>query len=61
MPTVAHERGFRLFFHSNERMEPPHIHVQYQSSAAKFWIEPVSLARNLGMNAPELRRAALLS
>lgn len=51
------ERGFRLFFHSNENMEPPHIHVKYQSASAKFWIEPVALARNLGMNVSELRKA----
>ncbi|OGR79457.1 MAG: hypothetical protein A3I11_03555 [Elusimicrobia bacterium RIFCSPLOWO2_02_FULL_39_32] len=60
MPTICREKGFRLFFHSNERMEPPHVHVQYQSALSKFWIQPVGLARNLGMNVSELRKASQL-
>jgi hypothetical protein len=36
--------------------EPPHIHVDRDNFSAKFWLEPVSLARNLGFNARELRR-----
>lgn len=58
MPTILYERGFRLFFHSNERMEPPHVHVRYQSALAKFWIQPVGLARNWGMTVSELRKAS---
>ena len=57
MPTILREGGFRLFFFSNEKEEPPHIHVKYQSASAKFWIQPVALARNLGMNTAELRKA----
>ena len=60
MPVVFRERGFRMFFHSNERMEPAHVHVQYQSGLAKFWICPMGLAKNLGMNVSELRKAAEL-
>lgn len=58
MPTIISENGFRLYFYANEGKEPAHIHVQYQSSVAKFWIEPVTLAKNLGMNAAELGKAA---
>ncbi|MEK6646211.1 MAG: DUF4160 domain-containing protein [Candidatus Firestonebacteria bacterium] len=58
MPTIIIEGGFRLFFYSNDKKELPYVHVQYQSSVAKFWIHPVSLARNLGMNVSELRKAS---
>jgi hypothetical protein len=57
MPTILRKHGFRLFFYSNEKDEPAHIHVQYQSATAKFWIQPVSLARNTGMNTLELHKA----
>jgi hypothetical protein len=33
----------------------PHIHVDRAEYSAKFWLEPVALARNLGFRAQELR------
>jgi len=57
MPTILTENGFRLYFFANERNEPPHIHVQYHAAVAKFWIKPVAVAKNMGMNASELRKA----
>ena len=57
MPTILREHGFRLFFYSDEKNEPSHVHVQYQSAVAKFWIQPVALAKNNGMNSVELHRA----
>ena len=57
MPTILTQDGFRLYFYANEGNEPAHIHVQYQEAVAKFWILPVGLAKNLGMNSSELRRA----
>jgi hypothetical protein len=36
--------------------EPPHVHVDRENFSAKFWLQPVSLARNLGFTARELRR-----
>ncbi len=32
-----------------------HIHVRKAGNEAKFWLEPVSLARNDGFNAKELK------
>lgn len=61
MPTVLREGGYRFYFYANEGKEPPHIHVQYGSHTAKFWLEPVVLANNLGMNAKELRKASRLA
>ena len=55
MPTILRAGGHRFFFFSNERNEPPHIHVETAENYAKFWLEPVALARSTGYNAKELR------
>ncbi len=60
MPNIVYEDGYRLFFFSNEGSKPVHVHVQYGSAVAKFWIQPVRLAKNEGLKAMELRRAAVL-
>jgi hypothetical protein len=44
-----------MYFHSHEPNEPPHVHVDRDQSA-KFWLDPVALARNLGFGPAELRR-----
>ncbi len=56
MPTVARIGPYRFFFYGNEGAEPPHIHAQRERRLAKFWLEPVSLARSKGFAAHELRR-----
>ena len=56
MPTVARVGPYRLFFFSNDGTEPPHIHVQRERYLAKFWLQPVALARVSGFRAVELRR-----
>jgi hypothetical protein len=48
MPTVLREGPYRVYFHSHEPNEPPHVHVDRDEQSAKFWIDPVGLARNLG-------------
>jgi hypothetical protein len=54
VPTVHRERGFRFYFWSNERNEPPHIHVESGDGYAKFWLSPVSLVESVGYDASEL-------
>jgi hypothetical protein len=54
MPTVLRIRQFRFFFFSNEVNEPVHIHVESDDKYAKFWLEPVQLAKSVGYNAREL-------
>ena len=39
-----------------EPNEPPHVHVDRDDQSAKFWLNPVTLARNLGFSPVELRR-----
>lgn len=47
---------YRMYFFSHEPNEPPHIHVDRDDQSAKFWLDPVALARNLGFGPAELRR-----
>ena len=54
MPTVLRVGRFRFYFFSNERQEPPHIHVKAAGDQAKFWLEPIALAANYGFSAREL-------
>jgi hypothetical protein len=56
MPTVLRIDGYRFFFYSNEGTEPPHIHVQNAERLAKFWLDPIRLASNIGYNTKELKR-----
>lgn len=58
MPVILRYNGHRFFFYSNEGnpLEPAHIHVSKGGYEAKIWLEPfVSLARNDGFNAKDLR------
>ena len=54
MPTVLRVGRYRLFFFSNEGLEPAHIHVKAGGDEAKFWLNPPSLAANYGFNVREL-------
>ena len=54
MPTVLREKGFRFFFFSGEGREPAHIHVEHAGQYAKYWLEPVRLARSRGLRGHEL-------
>jgi hypothetical protein len=56
VPTVLREAGYRFFFFSNEREEPPHVHVQQAERYAKFWLEPVRLELNVRFRRNELTK-----
>ncbi len=60
MPTVLRYEAYRIYFYSHEPNEPPHVHVDRDNLSAKFWLNPVSLARNLGFSARELRQVERL-
>lgn len=55
MPTVLRIGAYRYYFYSNEKGEPPHIHVQRERFLAKFWLNPVALAGSKGFASHELR------
>ncbi len=54
MPTILRDGPYRVYFFSTEGDEPPHVHVDRDESSAKFWLEPIALARNHGFSAKEL-------
>jgi hypothetical protein len=54
MPTVLRIGRFRFYFFSNEREEPPHIHVKAAENQAKFWLHPTQLASSYGFSGREL-------
>ncbi len=56
MPTVVRIGPYRLYFFSHEPFEPIHIHVDRENYSAKFWLNPVQLAKNVGFSAVELNK-----
>lgn len=54
MPTVLRVSGYSFIFFSSDRAEPVHIHVKRDRQVAKFWLNPVSLAKNRGFKDHEL-------
>ena len=56
MPTVLRSGPYRVYFHTHEPNEPPHLHVDREDLSAKFRLKPVALVRNLGFNPVKLRR-----
>ncbi len=60
-PTVLRERSYRFYFVSHDLHEPPHVHIDRDAFSAKFWLNPVALAYNLGFPARELRKLEKLT
>jgi hypothetical protein len=54
MPTVLRVKGYRIGFFSSDFDEPPHVHVDKDGNQAKFWLEPLQLAKNAGFSRNEL-------
>ena len=54
MPTVLREGPYRFFFVSHDRGEPPHVHVKRDKMAAKFWLNPIVLAKSGGFDRTEI-------
>ncbi len=60
MPTVLRSGPYRVYFFSHEPNEPPHVHVDRDDLSAKFWLQPLALARNFGFSPRELGRISAL-
>jgi hypothetical protein len=56
MPTVLIDGPYQFIFFSSDWGEPAHIHVKHDKNLAKYWLEPVSLAKNIGFKTHELTR-----
>lgn len=56
MPTVLRIEGFRFHFYSDENNEPPHIHIATSEGECKFWLDPIALAKNIGLKPTIIRQ-----
>lgn len=56
MPTILQDGAYTFVFFSSDRSEPLHVHVKRHQKIAKFWLEPISLAKNRDFAAHELRQ-----
>jgi len=54
VPTALKIGPYKLYFYSHEPNEPPHVHVDRDDLSAKFWLQDVQLARNIGFRPHEL-------
>lgn len=46
MPVILRIKGYRFWFYEAALEEPPHIHVGKEGKEAKFWLDPVVLAKS---------------
>jgi hypothetical protein len=58
MPVILRIRGYRFWFYQADLVEPVHVHVGKAGSEAKFWMNPITLAKNSGFRDHELREIA---
>jgi len=56
MPTVLVIGPYRFFFFAADHVEPPHVHVEREDCAAKFWLNPVRLERSGGFSSREIMK-----
>ena len=51
MPTTPRSGPYRVYIYSHDLIEPPHVHIDREDMSAKFWLGPVSLVSELGIQA----------
>jgi hypothetical protein len=54
VPTLHREGGFAFRFRMNDRVEPPHVHVEGNGGYAKFWLDGSRLDKSAGYNRRQL-------
>ena len=56
MPVVLRVSGYKFFFYEVDvANEPPHIHVIKEGNEAKFWLDPLRIAREGRFRKNDLR------
>ncbi|MFM8936209.1 MAG: DUF4160 domain-containing protein [Vulcanococcus sp.] len=55
VPTILISGPYRVYFHSHEPNEPPHVHANRDRASCKMWLSPVALASSLGFKPAEPR------
>ena len=56
MPTILTIEGYRFFFYSSDRPEPPHIHIEHGGHTAKVWLDPARLQDSHGFTRTEINK-----
>ena len=56
MPEVFRTEGYVFYFYANEGHEPVHIHVKRDRNVAKFWLDPIEIAKNSGFAEHEAKQ-----
>jgi len=56
VPSIRIAGPYEVYFTSHDQGEPPHVHVDREKMAAKIWLNPISVAYNLGFSRHELRK-----
>jgi len=59
VPTVLREGPYAFVYFNSDLGEPPHIHVKRDRQIAKFWLQPIAIAKNRGFADHELSEIAL--
>ncbi len=54
MPTLLRWHGYRFFFWSGDRGEPPHVHIKKGPAEAKIWLDPVAVASAIDLRSREV-------
>jgi len=55
MPVVLRVKGYKFWFYEADLDEPPHVHIGGEGKEAKFWLDPVKVARTGRFKPVELR------
>ena len=55
-PTIHREGPYRFFFYSNEKGEPPHVHVEAGDGEGKLWIQSAAFASHAGLSPKDLAK-----
>jgi len=56
MPVVLRVAGYKFFFYQADLAnEPPHVHVTKENNEAKFWLDPITIAREGKYRKSDLR------
>jgi len=45
MPVVLRVHGYKFWFYMADIVEPPHVHIGKDGNEAKFWLNPLKIAR----------------
>jgi hypothetical protein len=45
MPVILRVKGYKFWFYEADLVEPSHIHVGKGGKEAKYWLEPIAVAR----------------